>query len=150
MVEPHPRRRELATAFGASTVVAPKQVAALSDAATVGFECSSQNSAFRLLQTGLTHGGRICVLADGNLEPLVLAPQFHERELTVVASSDGLDYRAYATWYWERVRAGIAPLERLFEREIGVSQLAEAFADLAGSSDRPVKVLVRYPSSCPL
>lgn len=113
VIEPQPRRRALVNAFGARVVVAPEDESSLPEAATIGFECSSRNSAFGLLQGRLAQGGRICVLADGNLEPLTLAPQFHERELSVVGSSDGLDYRTYALWYWEQVRARLVPLVAL-------------------------------------
>lgn len=49
-----------------------------------------------MLQLALTQNGRVCIRADDNLEPPTLAPADHANELSVVGSSDGLDYRAYA------------------------------------------------------
>jgi alcohol dehydrogenase len=144
MVEPSVRRRELAAAFGARHVIAPEQASVLVDRAAVGFECSSTNAGFALLQSALASGGRLCVLADGNLEPLVLTPLFHEKELLIVGSSDGLPYHTYAIWYWEQVRAGNVLLDRLFEHTTTAAELGATFAELAEGRERPVKVLVRY------
>ncbi len=57
-----------------------------------GCECSSRNDAYALLQNQMQRNGRICITADENLEPLVLAPSFHCKELSTVGSSDGWDY----------------------------------------------------------
>src|SRR5262249_51536801 len=77
MREPLVARRALGRAFGARNVFEP--AAGLYRAGTYryGFECSSRDAAFGVLQTALAREGRICILADGNLEPLTLAPQFH-------------------------------------------------------------------------
>ncbi|WP_407540807.1 hypothetical protein Q0M94_05265 [Deinococcus radiomollis] len=40
------------------------------------------------------------VLSDGSWGELILSPLFHRHELTVIASSDGEDYSAYARWLW--------------------------------------------------
>lgn len=58
------------------------------------FQCA--NEAFALLQAAVAPGSVICILADGNREPLLLQPAFHEKELIVVGLSDGLDYPGYA------------------------------------------------------
>jgi alcohol dehydrogenase len=92
----------------------------------------------------LAQEGRICILADGNLEPLTLAPAFHAKELTVVGSSDGLDYQQYALWFWERLRERIAPLERLFEVQIDAEDLPQLFERTVRGEVAPAKVFVRY------
>lgn len=89
--------------------------------------------------------GRVCILADGNLEPLTLTPHFHERELSVVGSSDGLDYHEHARWFYERPH--LDSLKGLFGLEIGADDLPEVFVRLTRGDARPVKVLVRYGDS---
>ncbi len=91
VVEPLASRRALASAFGARSVFAPEDVPVDATYAA-GLECSSRESAFAALQRHLKPNARLCVLADGNLEPLTLTPEFHSRELSVVASSGGEDY----------------------------------------------------------
>ena len=115
VVEPDAARRALAARLGARrAVVGPDQ---LDDAYALGLECSSRDAAFELLQARMAHDGRLCVLSDGNLEPLTLTPHFHARELSVVGSSDGWDYHAHAAWFgrtpartrtcWRRSLAGM-------------------------------------------
>ena len=82
VVEPKPEWRSLALELGARAVFLPDE---LKDEYTAGVECSSRQAGFATLQHHLKPGGQICVLADGNLEPLTLMPEFHARELSVVA-----------------------------------------------------------------
>jgi alcohol dehydrogenase len=144
VLEPLAARRALALALGARTAFDP--AASLLPEATYryGFECSSRDAAFGALQAALAHDGRICILADGNVEPLTLAPAFHAKELAVVGSSDGLGYQQYAPWFWERLRERIAPLERLFEEQIAAEELPRLFERMARGEAAPVKVFVRY------
>jgi alcohol dehydrogenase len=144
ILEPGAARRALALAFGARNVFDPAADRPLDDTYRYGFECSSRDAAFGLLQAAMAREGRICILADGNVEPLTLAPAFHAKELTIVGSSDGLDYQQYALWFWERLRDGIAPLERLFEQQVDARELPGLFEELARSQVAPVKVFVRY------
>ncbi len=141
VLEPLASRRSLALALGARSVFAPEALPAdLIYAA--GVECSSRQSAFATLQRHLKPNARICVLADGNLEPLTLTPEFHTRELSVVASSDGEDYPAHAAAfynYWLETRA---PLTNLFTRRVSASDLPNAFGQLL--IDPPVKIFVSY------
>lgn len=143
LFEPLPRRRALATIIGARTSAPPSALAASADY-DAGFECSSRDAAFQALQRCLRPHGQICVLADGNLEPLTLSPAFHAQELMVVGSSDGLDYRAYAAWFWGIMRTGRYSLARLFEQTVRSDQLPDVFAELGDPGERPIKVLVRY------
>jgi len=92
----------------------------------------------------MTPGGRICILADGNIEALVLTPAFHAKELEVVGSSDSENYAQYALWFFEQLRTRHAPLERLFEVETQADMLPAMFEQMAMSETTPVKVLVRY------
>jgi alcohol dehydrogenase len=142
MVEPHSGRRRLAHSLGARQVFAPIDVP--SDSYAYGFECSSRGEAFRVLQQALVPGGRICVLSDGTIEPLVLEPEFHTKELTIVGSSDGLDYHAYARWLWPALRAAGPQLGQLYEARIGRKELSDLFAAMAEGAAAPIKVLVSY------
>jgi hypothetical protein len=103
-----------------------------------------RNQAFGLLQDRLTKGGRLCILADGNREPLVLTPAFHAQELEMVGSSDGENYAQYALWFFEQIRRRCPPLEQLYERETTAEMLPYVFEQIAQSENAPVKVLVHY------
>lgn len=143
VIEPQIERRTLALRLGARNAFAPGAVE-IGDAYAVGFECSSRNAAFAELQQHMRAGGRICILADGNLEPLELDPLFHARELSVLGASDGDDYPGYAAWFYETLRANGAPLADLFQQQIAADQLADCFAVLDTAMVRPVKVLVHW------
>ncbi|HEX3722527.1 MAG TPA: hypothetical protein VHV31_07030, partial [Nitrolancea sp.] len=139
-------RRRLASEFGATAVFDTASAEQSEIRYACGFECSSRDAAFGLLQRKLRHDGAICVLADGNLEPLTLTPEFHRKELRIVGSSDGLDYQAHARWLFERARSDTELLERLFEWHVTSDELPETFQRLAHGEERPIKVFVRYGS----
>ena len=147
VVEPASQRRALARQWGASTVWAPDDSRLAGPAYEIGFECSSRNGAFGLLQRMLCHRGRLCVLADGNIEPLVLHPHFHEKELRLFGSSDGDGYADYADWFYKLVGEGPTPLGQLYELETEAAELAETFAHMVRMTMPPIKVLVRYAIS---
>jgi alcohol dehydrogenase len=144
VVEPRGERRTLALLFGAREALNPHEMKDRNDTYTVGFECSSRNTAFALLQDKVQRDGRICILADGNIEPLVLTPAFHEKELRVTGSSDGWDYQGHAQWFFDRVRQHPHALEQLFDCQTTVDNLAQTFESLAQGMIQPIKVLVRY------
>lgn len=144
VIEPLAHRRELAQQLGATYVWTPDEFAQTSLHYPIGFECSSNNAAFGLLQEHMEECGRICILADGNLEPLSLTPAFHERELSVVASSDGWDYQAHAAWYFPWIQSAGLPIDDLFEETVTAEALPETFERLAAQQQRPLKVLVDY------
>ena len=104
VVESVPGRRGLAMRLAARITATPE--GAGTDGSAVGFECSGRDTAFSLLQGRLRSGGRLCMLSDGNLEPLVLRPEFHEKELAIVASSEGWDYREHARWHFDVLLEG--------------------------------------------
>lgn len=147
VVEPLAERRKLAERLGARSAM--EQDASALHGYAVGFECSGRDRAFSLLQRGLRTGGRLCVLSDGNLEPLVLRPEFHQKELTAVGSSDGWDYRKHARWFFDAIRGSETGLERIFDLRVGAEDLARTFENLADEKVRPVKVLVDYPTLRP-
>ncbi|MFL5627953.1 MAG: alcohol dehydrogenase catalytic domain-containing protein [Ktedonobacteraceae bacterium] len=144
VIEPRVERRALAKLFGARETLNPREMEARNDMYAVGIECSSRNRAFELLQGKVRRDGRICILADGNVEPLVLTPAFHEKELSVVGSSDGRDYQGHAQWFFEIVRQRPHALERLFEYQTTANNLIQTFESLAQGAIQPIKVLVRY------
>lgn len=146
VIEPIPARRALALRLGARDAATPDASAASMDGYDLGVECSSRADAFALLQERMRHGGRICVLADGNIEPLALAPAFHERELTVIGSSDGWDYPAHAAWFFQAARDAAPDLERIFDDETTPADLPTTFARMASGDLSPIKVFVRYPA----
>lgn len=146
VVEPRAERRALALRLGARRALAPAQAAQRSEVYLAGFECSSRNAAFALMQERMAPGASICVLADGNFEPLTLAPAFHARELSIVGSSDGWDYQRHAEWYFSRALASRAELEALFDVETTAEGLPSLFARMAGDPTPPLKVRVRYLS----
>lgn len=145
VAEPLGRRRELALALGADHAVMPEALCDGADLYDAGVECSSSAAGFLALQERIRPGGRICVLADGNIEPLPLAPAFHERQLTVVGSSDCPDYQAHARWYFDAVQGRGTSPARLFDLHVPAAELPTVFDVLAENQHRAIKVLVSYP-----
>ena len=142
VVDPLRERLELARHLGADGVFTPEEVENRQATYAAGLECSSRNSAFTLLQDKLRANGRICILADGNLEPLELTPPFHQKELRVVGSSDGENYRGHARWFF--ALPDLFKLTALFDLEVDAADLPETFTRIARGELRPVKVLVHY------
>ena len=143
VIEPHQERRTLAEKLGARRALPPEEAGALGPY-PIGLECSSSAAAFELLQKRMEPGARICILSDGNVEPLTLAPAFHEKELSVVGSSDGWDYHEHARWFFDVVRGDEPRLEDIFELETDFEELPSLFERMATGEVTPVKVLVRY------
>ncbi|GCE06862.1 zinc-dependent alcohol dehydrogenase [Dictyobacter aurantiacus] len=150
VVELVPERHSLARLLGARHVWRPQDMPAETSAYPVAFECSSRDQAFALLQQKVQPQGRICVTADGNVEPLTLTPEFHEKELQIVGSSDGWDYQQHAAWYFHILQQHPTGLENLFEVRITRHELISTFERLAAGVIHPVKVLISYiPSGVP-
>jgi alcohol dehydrogenase len=150
VVEPRHERHALATQLGARRVMLVGESTGSDESYSVGFECSSRNDAFAYLQQRLAHEGRICVTADGNLEPLSLTPAFNKKELRIVATSDGWDYHHHAAWYFDYLRRRSTTLADVFQEEISSDELPQWFARQAvrvvAGEMGPVKSLVRYGS----
>ncbi len=149
IIEPRPERRAVAKLLAIQKALHPHEIAQQQEDYTIGFECSSSNDAFALLQQKMRIHGRICILADGNLEPLVLTSAFHEKELLVVGSSDGIDYPGHAQRYFQTLRTSpyTSILERLFEHHATAQQLPTTFEQLASGVIAPLKVLVDYTNT---
>ena len=137
VIEPDSGRRTLAELFGA---VAVSPGALPHDTFDVGFECSASPAGFAALVAHLRPRGRACVLSDGNWGALMLPPNFHRRELTLMASSDGDDYALYAAWLWRHADPLLA---RLFETTVPASELPAAYCKWR-EIPRPPSVVVRW------
>jgi alcohol dehydrogenase len=143
VIDPLPRRRELAIRLGARTAITPAETPP-EIAYPLAVECSDRDAAFHMLQRAMQQHGRICVLADGNIEPLTLLPEFHTKELWIAGSSDGWDYAAHAAWFWEYLRQHKPPLDALFDVHITADALPATFAALNEGMLSAIKVLIAY------
>ncbi len=143
VVDVDPARLRLAAELGAARTGTPEEFGGDEPSYAVGFECSNTNSGFRLLQRRMRPLGRVCVIADGNVEPLELDPAFHARELAIAGTSDGWDYHQHVPWYFEHLPRFPA-LSRLFDLEIPADRLPETFEAIAAGRIRPRKVLVHW------
>ena len=144
VVEPLAERRAMALQLGARMAILPQEITKGGELYPVAFECSSRDTAFKLLQGKTKREGRICILSDGNIEPLTLTPAFHEKELMIVGSSDGWDYQEHAKWFFSIVREHSHNLENLFDYQTTADNLITTFELLATGAIVPAKVLVLY------
>lgn len=142
VVDPIEERRTLADRFGARRVFTPGEFAHSATVYKTAFECSGDAEAFIAIQNHMAHSGNICVLSDARSMPLKLAPAFHDRELRIQASSDGLEYREYAKWFF--ANASRYPLEDIFDRQIRFPELPSTLMAMAAGTIQPRKVLVKY------
>jgi alcohol dehydrogenase len=147
--EPCAERRTMALQLGARMAMPPQEITSVSEMYPIAFECSSSNKAFELLQRKMQREGRICILSDGNIEPLTLTPVFHEKELMIVGSSDGWDYQEHAKWFFNFVSEHIPKLEDLFDYQTTADNLIATFELLATGAIVPIKVLVYYNTDNP-
>jgi alcohol dehydrogenase len=70
VVEPRAGRRAMALQLGARMAMPSQEITKGSEIYPVACECSSRDAAFELLQGKMQREGRICILSDGNIEPL--------------------------------------------------------------------------------
>ena len=124
--------------------IPPQEIMSVSEMYPIAFECSSSNKAFELLQRKMQREGRICILSDGNIEPLTLTPAFHEKELMIVGSSDGWDYQEHAKWFFHFVQEHHFNLVQLFDYQTWENDFIATFEQLASGTITPIKVLVKY------
>lgn len=144
--EPEAERRQRALNLGATVAARPEEAMMWPAEFSVGLECSSRDVGFGLLQEKAAPEGRICILSDGNIEPLILTRHFHEKELSIIGSSDGWDYQRHASWFWSQVEDDNSLAENVFEMQIHPSRLEKTFAELASGKVKAIKVLVNYGS----
>lgn len=137
-------RCEKAIELGANVAVHPAEAQTWQADFDIGIECSSSNDVFAVMQAKMTQHGRICVLSDGNREALTLSPHFHQRELTITASSDGWDYQRHAIWFWQMIASGNLLADLIFDLTIPHTDLPQIFANLARQTINPTKILVNY------
>lgn len=143
-IEPDPARRKLAKTFGVGTVYAPDEVEF--NRYDYGIECSARNAAFALLQQAVKPRQSICVLSDGNKETLVLQPEFYEKELQIMGSSDGWDYPEHFQWYFESVQQA-EYVKQIFDMDIQRDDLIQTFSELSERMINPLKIAVTYPQA---
>ena len=106
-------------------------------------ERSARNEGFMNLQQAVMPNGSICILSDGNQEELVLQPQFYEKELHIVGSSDGWDYREHFKWYFEPSWQ-TSYIQEIFELDIDQYSLIATFERLSAHVINPIKIAVTY------
>ncbi|TFB15032.1 zinc-binding alcohol dehydrogenase [Filobacillus milosensis] len=143
VIEPIPSRGKLAKQLGAKNVF--KDISECpKDIYNHGIECSGYKEAFITLQKSLLKDAGLCILSDGNKDVFELQPEFYEKELKIIGSSDGWDYFKHSAWYFENVKQKGAILSNLFELKIGKEKLIQCFEDLSEDKINPLKVLIEY------
>jgi alcohol dehydrogenase len=143
VLEPNTLRTDLAQLLGAKNVFNDESECP-HDYYEYGLECSAHNGAFKILQKSLLKDGEICILSDGNKEQFQLQPEFYEKELKIVGSSDGWNYKKHAKWYFENIKEKDSYLNKIFELKIKKQELSQCFEDLSEGKINPLKVLVEY------
>lgn len=139
VVEPDEARHSLPLRLGADRIY--RSEAEIEDPYDAGLECSAHSAAFLTLMNAMKPDGTICVLSDGNRDEFTLPSSFFEKELKIVASSDGYDYRKHGEWFFSTFEE-TPYLTDLFEREIIRDQAIACFEEM--ESVRPLKVFVDY------
>ncbi|WP_079515157.1 alcohol dehydrogenase catalytic domain-containing protein [Rossellomorea marisflavi] len=139
VVEPDEARHSLPLRLGADRIY--RSEAEIEDPYDAGLECSAHSAAFLTLMNAMKPDGTICVLSDGNRDEFTLPSSFFEKELKIVASSDGYDYRKHGEWFFSTYEE-TPYLTDLFEREIIRHQVIACFEEM--ESIRPLKVFVDY------
>jgi threonine dehydrogenase-like Zn-dependent dehydrogenase len=136
-----PRRRELAVALGADTVVDPSPVlpAERWRAATVVFECVGVPGVIDQIMEHAPKGARV-VIVGVCMEPDTIHPLrgiSKELNLQFVLGYDGEEFAETL----RHIAEGVIPTAPLITGKVGVNGVAEAFTALA-SPERHAKILV--------
>lgn len=139
VIEPDRSRWNMAKTFGVNAIYSPADYP--EDLYDFGIECSATNEGFAFLQQAVKSHGEICVLSDGNKEPLALQPEFFEKELRIVGSSDGWDYREHAQWFYGAAES-TPYVKDIFQHEIDHAEIKRCFEALAKREINPIKVFV--------
>lgn len=140
VIEPNQSRGRLAKKFGAHNVYKTDPDM---DNYDFGIECAAKNEAFALLQKSIKENGEICILSDGNIDKLILQPEFYEKELKIVGSSDGWDYTKHAKWFFNQLKK-TQFVNEIFQLNITQTELIQCFQQLSDCAINPLKVLVTY------
>ncbi|CDQ39967.1 alcohol dehydrogenase catalytic domain-containing protein [Virgibacillus salexigens] len=141
IIEPDVCRRDIARNFGVKSAFEIQNQ--LGYEYDFGIECSGKYSAFQALQKSIKKDGEICILSDGNKEEFRLQPEFYEKELRIVGSSDGWDYKKHSQWFFKHVKK-TPYIDQLFQYETSKENLIQCFKDLSKGTIKPLKVLVHY------
>lgn len=140
-VEPDEERAAVGLTFGVINCVS--DASALTPSYRFGFECSARNKGFHGLQTLMENNGKVCILSDGNYDEFTLHPEFFEKELSIVGSSDGWNYHEHAQWFFEHV-SKTPHITELFQHQIDQRSVINCFEELATGRIHPLKVVVNY------
>ncbi|MFE0507460.1 hypothetical protein ACWF7H_28220 [Peribacillus butanolivorans] len=143
MVEPNSSRSDLARFLGANNVF-KNGISSPKDFYDYAIECSARNEAFKTLQQSIRKDGEICILSDGNKEKFELQPEFYIKELKIVGSSDGYDYRKHSEWYLNSVKETGSLLKKIFESKITKQEICRCFEELSEGRINPLKILIEY------
>ncbi|MFC7064177.1 zinc-dependent alcohol dehydrogenase [Halobacillus seohaensis] len=142
VLEPNDKRHALPTRLGATNVyISNDQVS--SNYYDYALECSSNSDAFKTLLRSMKSEGEVCILSDGNKDLFYLTQDFYWKELKIVGSSDGWNYRKHAEWFFNDYEKS-SYLTNIFEHEVSYAQLINCFKELSANRINPMKVLVRY------
>ncbi|WP_416144332.1 zinc-dependent alcohol dehydrogenase [Planococcus koreensis] len=139
VIEPDRNRWNMAKTFGVNAIYSPADYP--EDLYDFGIECSATNEGFACLQQAVKSHGEICVLSDGNKETLALQPEFFEKELRIVGSSDGWDYREHTQWFYGATES-TPYVKDIFQHEIDHTEIGQCFEALANGEISPIKVFV--------
>ena len=143
VIDTDPQRLALPSALGAETAE-PNGLARQATGAEVAFECSAAPQAFLLAQQVVSSGGRIIVVSDGNAGDLVLADDFHDKELSVFGSNSYPDLPAYAASFLKEAVGGrFDAYGAIFDSEVAFDELPALFKRMA-ADERVRKPLVHY------
>jgi threonine dehydrogenase-like Zn-dependent dehydrogenase len=159
LVDPAPKRRELATWIGADAVVAPEDVAEAVAELTDGrgmdvfVEASGAPTALQTALRSIAVEGTIAAVAwYGTREvPLVLTPEFHFRRPRVVSSWVGMIGSGnQARWTAERQRevafdaVAVLDVERLVTHRIPFADAPSAYELIDTHPEQTLGVLLDY------
>lgn len=148
VVEPSPRRRELAVTLGAHRAVAPPDggpAAALDDSARSNgvvhvFECSGRQGTLAELTRTLPYGSHIQVVASPFREETFIPVIAQWRQLVINFGSGPVDDPYGVTL--GRLAAGEIPTELLITGRVGLDGVADALREVA-DPERHVKIVVQ-------
>ncbi|MFJ7928304.1 hypothetical protein [Peribacillus sp. NPDC096448] len=73
-----------------------------------------------------------------------MQPEFYIKELKIVGSSDGYDYRKHSEWYLNSVKETGSLLKKIFESKITKQKICRCFEELSEGRINPLKILIEY------
>ncbi|TWH09569.1 threonine dehydrogenase-like Zn-dependent dehydrogenase [Rhodococcus rhodochrous J45] len=150
VVEPSPKRRKLAAAFGATTVAAPVPGGPAEllpqgrvHSSAVAYECSGRQGAIDELTRTLPHGSRIQVVASP-FKPETFIPVIAQWRQIAMNFGSGVVEDPYGITL-DRLAQGVVDTSLLITGHVTIDDVGAAFASLLDPEDH-VKILV-HPES---